>query len=227
MPHLPLWTRILATVIVLGFLISAIRTRCFLASREQLRQRRESRRQARMSRRQKCLEKRAARRAALKSKILDWARIIQDAWRGGRSIDEEEKEAVLRSMHLDRDADTDGEEDNLSTTMEQEIAQFRAVAGVVGDIVAAEEGRSRREMVQTECGRCAHHRAAPLPSPTSAFPDYASVDEALPAYDEGPADATFVADGMRYSPGSSMGSYTPDQSSTTGSDLDEHLGRKD
>lgn len=123
----------------------------------------------------------------------------------------------MRGLH---ESDNEYEEDDISTTMEQDIAQFRAVASVVGHLVAAEEGRSReypREMQE--------QRNIPTPpSPTSAFPDYASVDEELPAYDAGSEDSGFVADGFR--PGHGNSRYTPPES-TEGSSLDEHLGRKD
>lgn len=119
----------------------------------------------------------------------------------------------MRRLHGSESED----DDNLSTTMEQEIAQLRAVASVVGDLVAAEEGHSREYARETE------QRSVPTPpSPTSAFPEYAPVDEELPAYDEGSNDSRFVADGFRYTPGG-----TSIESSTTGSSLDEHLGRKD
>lgn len=132
-----------------------------------------------------------------------------------QEIEDEEKEAIMRRIGSNND-----EEDNLSTTMEQEIAQFRTAADVVGSLIAAEGGQSRgyaQEMRQTDIPT--------PPSPTSAFPDYASVDEELPAYDEGSDDSRFVADGFRYTPGSSC--YTSNESSITGSSLDEHLGRKD
>jgi hypothetical protein len=128
----------------------------------------------------------------------------------GSDAEDEEKEAMLR--HIGEDVDSDAE----STTMEQDIAQFRTAASVVGEMVAAEEGRMMQNMV---------HYPVPVPmSPNSTFPDYMSVEEALPAYDEGSDDSSYVADGLRYTPGSN--SYTPSDSSVAGS-LDEVLGRKD
>ncbi|KAF3061951.1 hypothetical protein GL218_03299 [Daldinia childiae] len=150
----------------------------------------------------------------LYSEIVGWVR--ESVRRQEIENEEKEKEAFMRQLH----GSENEEEDNLSTTMEQEIAQFRAVASVVGDLVAAEEGRSHEYAHQ----RQQHVIPAP-PSPASAFPDYASIDEELPAYDEGSNDSRFVADGFRYTPGCPY--YTPNGSSTTESSLDEHLGRKD
>ena len=105
------------------------------------------------------------------------------------------------------------ESDALSTTMEQELAQFRAVAGAVGDMVAAEESRRRATAVASmgdtrpeplaihpfhfgvynayagarrhnEHSGHGHGHSAP-PSPTSSScPSYTSTDETLPPYDE-------------------------------------------
>ncbi|KEY70922.1 hypothetical protein S7711_00764 [Stachybotrys chartarum IBT 7711] len=74
-----------------------------------------------------------------------------------------------------------------ATTMEQELARFRVAATMVGDIIAAEEGRSME--------RAAVARAPP------GFA-YASEDDAdsLPAYqtDEDDEEDAVVADGFRY-----------------------------
>ncbi|KAI0378100.1 hypothetical protein F5Y04DRAFT_262913 [Hypomontagnella monticulosa] len=221
-PHPPFHAikalQIVATIVLLTLLISAIFTRCFRKCRGNHHSRCAERRHAHKARRQRNREAWAARRAAVSAKYSDIARWLRDSIRR-RQVEDEEKEAMMRRLHRsDSEAE---EEDNLSTTMEQEIAQFRAVASVVGDLVAAEEGRSH--------GYAGAERPKPNdpvpPSPTSAFPDYASVDEELPAYDEGSNDSRFVADGFRYTPNSSY--YSPSDSSVTGSSLDEHLGRKD
>ncbi|RYP66161.1 hypothetical protein DL769_006105 [Monosporascus sp. CRB-8-3] len=128
---------------------------------------------------------------------------------------------------------------DLSTTMEQELAQFRAVAGVVSDLVAAEEGRRSRAVASAARSRLPalastyrydiYARAgagAEPPSPISVSscpPEYASSDETLPPYDEGPSDPRFVADGFMYVPGTAT--YTPGNGSEAPSSLDEHLGR--
>lgn len=141
------------------------------------------------------------------------------------------------SSESDNDDDDDGDEvdsdsDALSTTMEQELAQFRAVAGVVGDMIAAEEGRRLRAAAVTGAGVDTHyngyggayaHGGAVPPSPTSTLPGYASMDEALPPYDEGSNDPRFVADGFMYTPGSSTYSPSSCNSSEKGGSLDENL----
>ncbi|KAI1382028.1 hypothetical protein F4677DRAFT_12673 [Hypoxylon crocopeplum] len=204
---------IVAVVILLGLLISAVHTRCFTKSRENRRAGCVGRhREAHRQRRRKSW---ATRRAAISTKYGEIIQWLKENVRR-QQVEDEEKEAMLRRLN----GSESEEDDNLSTTMEQEIAQFRAVASVVGSLVAAEEGRSHeypREIQQ--------HNAPMPPSPTSAFPDYASVDEELPAYDEGMNDSRFVADGLRYTPGSSL--YTSTDPSMTESSLDEHLGRKD
>ncbi|KAI0019544.1 hypothetical protein F4780DRAFT_746457 [Xylariomycetidae sp. FL0641] len=159
--------RVLASVVVLALLISALCTRCFTTAR--------------------------AHR---------------------ENAEDEEKEAMLQQVH---GSDSD-EEDDVPTTMEQEIAQFRRAANIVDEMVSAEEGRIRESAPQM----MQQYTLPVPPSPTSAFPDYAMVDEALPAYAEGDFDPLDVADGFR---GSSA--YSPSEGSATGSSLDENLGRKD
>lgn len=97
-------------------------------------------------------------------------------------------------------------------TMEQEIASCRMAADVVGDMVAAEEGRAQ-PVVQ--------NMAQPS-SPQIAFAQYIPEDEVLPAYDAASSDdSSIVADGMRYTPGSSE--YTPSVRSVGGG-ADDVLG---
>ncbi|KAI1652875.1 hypothetical protein F4813DRAFT_394224 [Daldinia decipiens] len=215
-PPLPV-VYIVAVFIVLALLVGTVYTRCFSASGKSRRSSYTGRCQTREARRQCRRNAWANRRAAIGtrySEIVGWLR--ESVRRQEIGNEEKEKEAFMRQ--LDRSGNE--EEDNISTTMEQEIAQFRAVASVVGDLVAAEEGRSHEYTHQ----RQQHVIPAP-PSPASAFPDYASIDEELPAYDEGSNDSRFVADGFRYTPGCPY--YTPSGSSTTESSLYEHLGRKD
>ncbi|KAI1761358.1 hypothetical protein GGR53DRAFT_28387 [Hypoxylon sp. FL1150] len=202
-----------AIVVLLGLLISAIHTRCFGASRQGRRSGCCGRHQAREGRCQHRGGSWASRRTAITAKYSEVVGWLKEGVRR-QEIEDEEKEAIMKRIGSDSD-----EEDNLSTTMEQEIAQFRTAANVVGSLVAAEEGQSREYAQEMR-------QASPPtpPSPTSAFPDYASVEEELPAYDEGSDDSRFVADGFRYTPGSSC--YGSSESSTTESSLDEHLGRK-
>lgn len=197
--------RVMATIVVLGALLTALYTRCFASTRARCNARCQERRRAR----QNCCERRRARRAALKTKVKDLMQRLMECFTSPDGEDAE-KEAILRRIHSDSDSD-----DNMSTTMEQEITQFRAVADVVGDMVAAEEGRGRQMVQRSEI-------PAPL-SPTSAFPDYVAIDEVLPAYDDAASDdSSYVSDGFR--PGSSV--YTPSNSTAPGT-LDEVLGRKD
>ncbi|KAI2784538.1 hypothetical protein F4815DRAFT_440843 [Daldinia loculata] len=205
---------IVVTFILLALLISTIYTRCFAASRKSRRSSCAGRCQTREARRQCRRNAWANRRAAIGTRYSEIVGWLRESVRR-QEIENEEKEAIMRQLHRSENDD----EDNLSTTMEQEIAQFRAVASVVGDLVAAEEGRSREYVHERQ------HIIPTPPSPASAFPDYASIDEELPAYDEGSNDSRFVADGFRYTPG--YPHYTPNGSSTTESSLDEHLGRKD
>ncbi|RYP44601.1 hypothetical protein DL768_008950 [Monosporascus sp. mg162] len=262
---------LLAGVVVLGLVISALHTRCFASTREKCH-----------TWRRRCSEKRATRRAALKA--VAW-RLVQRLherlrqWRQqrwGRSLGDEEKDAAMppqpprprHQPHIETPAteenkpeqrhappssdsgdsgdsgdESDGSDgsdgSDLSTTMEQELAQFRAVAGVVGDLVAAEEGRRSRAAASAARSRlpalASTYRydiytrpraAAEPPSPVSVSscpPEYASSDETLPPYDERPSDPHFVADGFNYAPGSAA--YMPGYGSGAPSSLDEYLGR--
>ncbi|ORY65019.1 uncharacterized protein BCR38DRAFT_189494 [Pseudomassariella vexata] len=186
--------RVLATVIVLGFLLSILHTRCITSRRN-------------CARRQERYEQRIVQKTRLMKLLKSLKNLL-----AGRNAEDEEKDAIMRQIGQESD------EDSLPTTMEEEIAQFRSAAGVVGDMVAAEEGRAR-EMLQCQ-RQHAMPRAIPS-SPISPFLDYMSVDEALPAYDDTTEDSSYVADGMR---GGSR--YTPSDSSVAGS-LDDVLGRKD
>ncbi|ETS83255.1 hypothetical protein PFICI_05131 [Pestalotiopsis fici W106-1] len=187
--------RIGAIVITLGLLFAALHTRCFTV-------RRGDRRSSCMSRRRDY----GARRTGFAG-LIDRARIAM----GYTDGDDAEKEAMMRHV-----GEEDSDSDAMSTTMEQDIEQFRNAADVVSDMVAAEEGRSaQREMVQ--------YSSIPPPSPHATFADYMAADEALPTYDEaGSSDETYVADGMRFTESST---YAPSVSSTNSS-LDENLGRK-
>ncbi|RYP82888.1 hypothetical protein DL770_005495 [Monosporascus sp. CRB-9-2] len=256
---------LLAGVVVLGLVISALHTRCFAWTRERCH-----------ARRRRCSEKRATQRAALKAVVRRSVQRLHERlqrWRQqrwGRSLGDEEKEAALprqpprphhqphietptteedkpEQRHAPRSSDSgdsgdesDGSDgSDLSTTMEQELAQFRAVAGVLGDLVAAEEGRRSRAAASVARSRlpalASTHRydiytraraGAEPPSPISVSscpPEYASSDETLPPYDEGPSDPHFVADGFNYAPGGAV--YIPGYGSEAPSSLDEHLGR--
>ncbi|KAI0176138.1 hypothetical protein GGR52DRAFT_539657 [Hypoxylon sp. FL1284] len=126
---------------------------------------------------------------------------------------QETEDAEKETMMGQIGSNSGEEDDDISTTMEQEIAQFRAVANVVESLVTAEEGQSRGYARETQ-----RDNFTASPSPTPTLPEYSSIDEELPAYDEGANDSCFVIDGFRYSPGSSC--YTPNESSTTESSFD-------
>jgi hypothetical protein len=100
-------------------------------------------------------------------------------------------------------------EDGMSTTMTEEITEFRNAADVVDDMVA-ESSR-----VQS--------RTSPIPIPSSATEDRPLMHdydigsqvgdgEELPAYEDndGSEMGSVVADGFRYTPGSSE--YSPSHS---------------
>lgn len=96
-------------------------------------------------------------------------------------------------------SDVGDEEDDVAS----EIQQLQSAASVVTDIIAAEEGRSALGRVSME-------------SRTTSLPGYGSVlgedGEELPQYEEsdGSEESSMVADGFRYTPGSS--DYTPGNS---------------
>ncbi|RYP09769.1 hypothetical protein DL765_008325 [Monosporascus sp. GIB2] len=258
---------LLTGLVVLGLVISAIHTRCSASARERHHPHREACRTRRQMCSEKLATRRAALRAALQrlvqrlhERMLRWR---QQRW--GRSLGDEEKDAEVphqppRPYHQpqietpttegdmpgqrqapssDSGDESDGSDgSDLSTTMEQELAQFRAVAGVVGNLVAAEEGRRSRAAAMAVRSRLpalantyrydiyTRSRAAAEPSSpisvSSCPPEYASSDETLPPYDEGPSDPHFVADGF-YAPGTAP--YMPGYGSGAPSSLDEHLGR--
>jgi hypothetical protein len=92
----------------------------------------------------------------------------------------------------------------MSTTMTEDITQLRNAADVIGDIVAAEEVRSE-----------------PIPIPVSEdrplMQDFeigsqVGDGEELPAYEDndGSEMSSMIADGFRYTPGSS--DYSPSHS---------------
>ena len=129
---------------------------------------------------------------------------------------EEKRRALLE--------DESGDEGALSTTMSEEITQLQNAASVVDDIVSAEEGRSRSSACpQTQ----SHTLSLPIPIPTSQSRDYDLASqigdgEELPAYEDndGSEMSSVIADGFRYTPGSTE--YSPANSET--SDVNDVLG---
>lgn len=113
----------------------------------------------------------------------------------GRPFDETSEDLEKRESLLAN------AEDGLSATMSDEITQFRNAAGVVGDIVAAD---------------ALHHSLPPRVSSLAALNPHemaslADHGEQLPAYeDDASSDMSSVADGLRYTPGST--DYNPSES---------------
>ncbi|KAI5866503.1 hypothetical protein GGS23DRAFT_274532 [Durotheca rogersii] len=223
--HVPPILYIVGTVVFLAAVVGIVRICCCARSCQNRHSRCTERRRAREARRQRRGGAWAARCAAVGAMCFEVAgRVRGSVWGREAEAEAEEKAAIMRSLHASDGDET--EDDALSTTIEQELAQFRAIADVVGSMVAAEEGRSREYTYD----RPRHDIPAPAPrGPTTAFPDYASVDEELPAYDEQASEHRFVADGFRYTHEcpSYSSSCSPTGPSTTASSLDEHLGGKD
>ncbi|KAK8042796.1 hypothetical protein PG994_013279 [Apiospora phragmitis] len=255
-----------AVVMVLGLIFSLLLYPFCTKTRAQRSDRQQERRHHNHNRRALAREHRVATKAAMRAKFGELMRRFKETF-ARRSLEDEEKEAILRRLHTSSSSNdnnnqtimsysiSDSEDDvsvsgssdsdsDLSTTMEQDLASFRNVADVVGDMVmAAEEGRTRRGGVAATATHHHHHhqphhqppRFTPSPaycasrSRRSTFSNGISIDEELPAYEERPSrvsidSASHVPNGLRYTPGGTA--YTPSDSSVAGSQLDEVLGRK-
>ncbi|KFA69743.1 hypothetical protein S40285_09100 [Stachybotrys chlorohalonatus IBT 40285] len=132
--------------------------------------------------REERLARQAIRREARRHAISEWFKTIFRRW----VLGDAEKDAAQDEEQRQQQATSTPQAEE-ATTMEQELARFRVAATMVGDIIAAEEGRSME--------RAAVARASP------GF-TYAAEDDAdsLPAYqtDEDDEDDAVVADGFRY-----------------------------
>lgn len=147
-----------------------------------------------------CAARREARRRRHAQRREFLGRLFFRGWFSDDETAGEEEKAEMLGHHVEEE-----------TTMEQEIASCRVAAEIVGDLVAAEEGRAQPEMQA--------HR--PM-SPRAAFAQYVPDDEHLPSYDVASSDgSSLVADGLRYTPGSSA--YTPSNRSMVGG-ADDVLG---
>ena len=155
--------------------------------------------------RKACREERhrrlAFRRAARKHTITRFLARISGHGSDDDSDDYEDKRQALLASEA---------EDGMSTTMTEEITEFRNAAEVVDDMVTAQ---SSRVPVQVQ--------PIPIPSPASEhrplMRDYdigsqVGDGEELPAYEDndGSEMSSVVADGFRYTPGSSE--YSPSHS---------------
>jgi hypothetical protein len=131
-------------------------------------------------------------------------------------LDEEEEKDAMLARFARRGADDTEDEDFVGS----EISEFRNAAEVVGEMVAAEEGRSALV--------CVSQRSLPrmsMESHATSLPDYMSQvgGESLPTYEDDVV-SDGVVDGLLYTPGSTE--YTPSHGS--GGTLDSVLGdRKD
>ncbi|KAI1428230.1 hypothetical protein F5Y12DRAFT_47072 [Xylaria sp. FL1777] len=188
-----------------------------------LRQRRRARWE---KRRRQLRESRDACNTLVATKYLDLIQWLRDSL-GRECIEDEEKDAIMRRLHESERYEESS--DTLSISMEEEIAQFRAAAGFVGNLVAG-EGRGR-DRLANHLTLTRPRRASTPSSIMSSCPTYRSVDESLPAYDEN-RSPEYVVDGSQYTPSSSTrGNSSPTSSifegSTTCSSLDENVEKKE
>jgi len=159
-----------AIVLIFSFLVAAAHRRCCSSSR----------RAAKKVRREERHRRRAFRRAARKHAWKSWFANLMSS----KNLDYEEKRAMLAEQAL-LDVEESGDD-----TVGSEIHQLRNAAGVVEQIVAAEEGRARLSI--------------------GSLPDYRSeLGEELPTYtpSDGTEASSIVVDGFRYTPGTTE--YTP------------------
>ncbi|KAI0191610.1 hypothetical protein F4808DRAFT_383803 [Astrocystis sublimbata] len=138
-----------------------------------LRQRRQARWERRRS---KLRQSRENCNALAATKYVDLIRWLRESLHREGSEDEE-KAAIANELHQSDDDET------LSITMEEEIAQFRAAARAVGNLVSTEQGRGRSRLAE-HLSLNRPRRASTPSSIISSCPTYRSVDESLPAYDE-------------------------------------------
>jgi len=164
----------------------------------------------RKARREERHRRRAHRRAAKKYAV---SRFLSRFSRSGSDDEFDDYEVKHEALLADN-------EDRLSTTMTEEISQFRNVASVVEDIVAAEEGRSQVPLASMRI---------PVSETSSLMRDYdigsqVGDGEELPAYEDndGSEDSSFVADGFRYTPGNSE--YSPSPSHSPAGSVSDILG---
>lgn len=111
---------------------------------------------------------------------------------------EEKREALLASA-----------EDGMSTTMTEDITQLRNAAEVVGEMVVAEETRVPVTASEPMTIPVSETRPPPRDFDMSS---QVGDGEQLPAYEDndGSENSSVVADGFRYTPGSS--NYSPSHS---------------
>ncbi|RDW92075.1 hypothetical protein BP5796_01469 [Coleophoma crateriformis] len=155
----------------------------------------------RQARREKRELRRAHRREVHKNAIMKlMARI------GGNDSESDDFEEKYKHQRLMSDA-----EDGMSTTMSDEITQLRTAASVVGEIVAASPDSPRPTPSITVS---VHDFACSTPSEQAPLFSDDLYSEELPAYEDndGSEASSIIADGFRYTPGSSE--YSPSHSSS-------------
>lgn len=183
--------------VVIGVLLSLLvialhRRNCTSKSRAERKARREERHR-----------RRAFRRAAHKHAVTRFLARLSGHASDDESDDYEDKRQALLASEA---------EDGMSTTMTEEITEFRNAAEVVDDMVTAQ---SSRVQLQSQV------QPIPIPSPASEdrplMRDYdigsqVGDGEELPAYEDndGSEMSSVVADGFRYTPGSTE--YSPSHS---------------
>ena len=170
--------------------------------------------QVRASRHAERRAKRAARHAACQAfvaRIFPFRRGGNRAG-GAREEEEEEKEEIMLTRH-DDDDDGYASDGGSETTMEDELASCVAAADMVGEIVAAEEGRSRRAIGERFAMQPLGGPSAGVPATVPRGPPSPG-DEVPPAYDEALEGSALVADGLWNPDGSSR--YTPSSISSEG-----------
>ncbi|KAI0555217.1 hypothetical protein F4679DRAFT_157812 [Xylaria curta] len=211
-------------IVVLAVLINLMIMILIFQCVRLLRQRRQVRWE---KRRNKLRQSRDNCNALVATKYMDLIQWLRDGLHR-EGAEDQEKDAMMRQLHA---SDLEEESsDTMSTTMEEEIAQFRAAASAVGNMVSSGEGRGRTRLSE-HLSLTRPRRASTPSSIMSSCPTYRSVDESLPAYDEN-RSPEYAVDGFQFTPASSTsGSSSPRSSSfggsTTRSSLDEDVERKE
>lgn len=88
--------------------------------------------------------------------------------------------------------------DDEETSISEELAECRTAVHLVREMVAAEEGRAQRQV---------QARSVAVPSFVQYMEEADGEEEALPNYEDASVSSDGVADGLRYTPGSSV--YNP------------------
>ncbi|KAK7958125.1 hypothetical protein PG996_010431 [Apiospora saccharicola] len=164
------WSVIIAptVVMILGLIFALLLYLFCTKTRAERSDRRNGRRRPNPNRRALAREHRVATKAAMRAKFGELMRRFQKTF-ARRSLEDEEKEAILRRLHARSNSGSNNNNNNnvhdhnnhtitsysisdteddvsvsesdsdMSTTMEQDLASFRSVADTVGDMVMAAE----------------------------------------------------------------------------------------